>query len=190
MFSDFISIFFSFPVKRCSISIVVFVRNYCKCYCQVMARINYNNNNSLIFKRNATHCILAFGIRRSVCVRVYVCVCVCVCVCSRLLYASPAWNGYATASKMESLKKVLFKAKHWQIVDKDYVLEELFLDCDRALFSASQSSNHCLNHLFLIKPNRVHTMSLRPRGHNFSLPLLRYELAKKSFINRSLFMYV
>ena len=107
-------------------------------------------------------------------------------VLSCLLYASPAWNGYATASNMESLKKVLIKAKHWQIVDKDFVLEELFQDCDRALFSAAESNNHCLNHLFLVKPNRVHTMSLRPRGHNFAMPLLRYELAKKSFINRSL----
>ena len=91
---------------------------------------------------------------------------------------------------MESLKKVLIKAKRLQIVDKDYVLEELFQDCDKALFSAAQSSNHYLNHSFLVKPNRVHTMSLRPRGHNFALLLLRYELAKKSFINRSLFMYV
>ena len=99
-------------------------------------------------------------------------------VLSRLLYASPAWNGYATASNM---KKVLIKAKRWQIVDEDYVLEELFRDCDRTLFSAAQSNNHCLNHLFLVKPNRVHTMSLRPRGHNFALPLLRYELAKKIF---------
>ena len=91
---------------------------------------------------------------------------------------------------MESVKKILIKAKRWQILDKDYVLEELFRDCDRALFRAAQSSNHCLNHSFLVKPNRVHTMSLRPRGHNFALPLLRYELAKKSFIHRSLFMYV
>ena len=85
-------------------------------------------------------------------------------VLSRLLYASPAWNGYATASNLESLKNVLIKAKRWQIVDKDYVLQELFRDCERALFSAAQSSNHCLNHLFLVKPNRVHTISLRSRG--------------------------
>ena len=91
---------------------------------------------------------------------------------------------------MESFKKVIIKAKRWQIVDKDYVLEELFQDCDRALFSAAQSNNHCLNHLLLVKPNRVRTISLRPRGHNFALPLLRYELDKKYFINRSLFMYV
>ena len=45
-------------------------------------------------------------------------------VMSRLLYASPAWNEYATASNIESLKKVLIKAKRWKIVDKDYVLGE------------------------------------------------------------------
>ena len=67
---------------------------------------------------------------------------------------------------MESLKNILIKAKRWQIVDKDFVLEELFRGCDRALFSAAQSSNHCLNHLFLVKPNRVHAMSLRPRVIN------------------------
>ena len=61
------------------------------------------------------------------------------------------------------LKKVLIKAKRWQMVDKGYVLEELFKDCYRALLSAAQSNNHCLNHLFLVKPNHVHTMSLRPR---------------------------
>ena len=71
--------------------------------------------------------------------------------------------AYATASNIESLKKVLINAKRWQIVDKDYVLEELFRDCERALFSAAQRCNHCLDHLFLVKPNRVHTMSLRPR---------------------------
>ena len=44
-------------------------------------------------------------------------------VLSRLLYASPAWNEYAIASKMESLKKVIIKVKRWKIVDKDYVIE-------------------------------------------------------------------
>ena len=109
---------------------------------------------------------------------------------SRLLYASPAWNGYATASNMESLKKVLIKAKRWQMVDIDYALEELFQHCDRALFSAAQSNNHCLNHLFSVKPYRNHAMSLRPRGHNFALRCLDMNWLKKSCINRSLFMYV
>ena len=91
----------------------------------------------------------------------------------------------------ESLTKVLIKAKHWQIVDKKYyVLEELFRDCDKALFSAAQSNNNCLKNLFLVKPNRVHTMSLPPRDHNFTLTFLRYDLTTKYFINRSLFIDV
>ena len=38
----------------------------------------------LIFNRNATHCILAYCIRRSASVTPCMCVCVCVCVCVRL----------------------------------------------------------------------------------------------------------
>ena len=47
-------------------------------------------------------------------------------VLSRLLYAPPAWNEYATASNMKSLKKVLIKAKRWQIVDKTMYLKSYF----------------------------------------------------------------
>ena len=39
---------------------------------------------SLIFKRHATHCILAYGIRWSMCVCVCVCVFECVCVCAHV----------------------------------------------------------------------------------------------------------
>ena len=45
-------------------------------------------------------------------------------------------------------------------------------------FSAAQSSNHCLCHLSPAKLNRSNKMSLRPRGHNFCLPLLKYGLLK------------
>ena len=75
-------------------------------------------------------------------------------------------------------------------MDKDYQLVDLFHDCNRALFSAAQSSKHSLNHLFQVKQHHSHQMSLRPRGYNFELPLLKYELARKSFISRSLFLYI
>ena len=110
-------------------------------------------------------------------------------VLSHLLYTSPDWTGYASTSDIESLQRVLIKATRWRIVDKEYVLEDLFQDSDRAIFSAAQCRNHCLNYLFSAKLNRSHKMSLRPRCHNFALPLLKYELAKKSHNNRSLFLY-
>ena len=57
---------------------------------------------------------------------------------TRILYASPAWSGYASANNIDSLQRDLIKAKRWRIVDKDYQLVDLFQDCDRALFSAAQ----------------------------------------------------
>ena len=111
-------------------------------------------------------------------------------VLTRILYASPAWSGYASANNIDSLQTVLIKAKRWKIVDKDYQLVDLFQDCDRTLFSAAQSSKHSLNHLFQVKQQHSHKMSLRPWGHNFELPLLKYELARKSFIGQSLFLYI
>ena len=111
-------------------------------------------------------------------------------VLTRILYASPAWSGYASANNIESLQRVLIKSKRWRIVEKDYQLVDLFQDCDRALFSAAQSSKHSLNHLLQVKQHHSHKMSLRSRGHNFELPLLKYELARKSFIGRTLFLYI
>ena len=43
-------------------------------------------------------------------------------VLTRILYASPAWSGYASANNIESLQRVLIKAKRWRIVEKDYRL--------------------------------------------------------------------
>ena len=74
-----------------------------------------------------------------------------------------------SANNIDSLQRVLIKAKRWRIVDRDYQLVDLFQDCDRALFSAAQSSKHSLNHLFQVKQNHSHQMSLRPRGHNFDI---------------------
>ena len=88
-------------------------------------------------------------------------------VLTRVLYASPALSGYASANNIDSLQRVLIKAKRWRIVDIDYQLVDLFQNCDRLLFSAAQSSKHSLTHLFQVKQNHSHQMSLRPRGHNF-----------------------
>ena len=43
---------------------------------------------------------------------------------------------------------VLITAQRWCFIERDYVLEDLFLSWDRALFRAARSTNHCLNHLF------------------------------------------
>ena len=111
-------------------------------------------------------------------------------IVSRILYGAPAWSGYVHSSDIECLQKMLLKAKRWQIVSNDYNVVDLFKECDATLFRAALNSGHSLNHLFPAKRQHIHGMALRPRGHNFSLPKLRYQCAKNSFINRSLFLYV
>ena len=78
-------------------------------------------------------------------------------------------------------------------INKDfhsYNIEELFNECDIVLFKSSPNVTRCLNHLYSIKQQLTHGMTLRPRGHNFTLPKLRYQTGRNSFINRSLYKCV
>ena len=109
---------------------------------------------------------------------------------SRILYASLAWYGYASDVHIDSIQKVLRKAKRWHIVNSDFTAVDLLRDNDLGLFHAVKASNHCLNHLFAPKTEHIHSMVLRPRGHKFALPPLKSEFARKSYVNRSLFMYI
>ena len=75
------------------------------------------------------------------------------------------------------------------IVNTDYHLEKLD-KCDKALFVASQSSQHRVYSRFPKKDNQLQTMVLRRRGHNFALRIIKTKCASKTFINRTLFKYV
>ena len=44
--------------------------------------------------------------------------------------------------------------------------------------------------IIYIQLGKKFIIGLRLRGHNFALPVFRYQLAKNSFINRSLYWYV
>ena len=92
---------------------------------------------------------------------------------SRLLYAAPAWRGFARAADIDCIQCKLVKAKRWQLVSRDYKLMDMLDDCDIALYKAACNTNHCLNHLF------------KPRDHNYSLPKLKFQTSMNSFINRS-----
>ena len=91
-------------------------------------------------------------------------------------------GGYAHIVDIEGVQKMLDEAKRWQIVLQDYNFIELLNKCDNALFRASLLHNHCLNHLYTVKQH-IYCTTLRRRRHNFELPVLRYRLAKNSFIN-------
>ena len=106
---------------------------------------------------------------------------------ARVLYASLAWRGYLGTANIDSLQQLFIKAKRWQIVTYKYDVSQLFDNCDMALFKSSLNVNHCLRHLYPDKRHHLHSMTLRPRGHNFTLPKLRLKCTRNSFINRILF---
>ena len=98
-------------------------------------------------------------------------------------------RGYAFKPDIDLIQKLFVKARRWGIVNKDYNLEELLDNCDKALFVASQSSKHCLYSHFS-KDNQLHIMVLRCRGHNFALPIINTKCTSNTFINLTLFKYV
>jgi len=59
---------------------------------------------------------------------------------------------------------------------------------DEQVFSRVVCANHCLFHV-LGKDNSQLEMSLRPRGHSFNLPRYQYNLTRKSFVFRNLYLY-
>jgi len=44
--------------------------------------------------------------------------------------------------------------------------------------------------LYTVKPRPPGAMRLRTRGHDFELPIIKYEFNKRNFIVQSLFNYV
>ena len=52
-----------------------------------------------------------------------------------------------------------------------------------------QFSNHCLHHILPIELRSLHGMKMRKRGHNYNLPILKTEIARKSSLNRMLYKY-
>ena len=72
-----------------------------------------------------------------------------------------------SAENIDRLQQLFIKAKQWQIVTDKHDVSQLFDKCDMALFKSSLNINHCLRHLYPDKRHHVHSMTLRPRGHNF-----------------------
>ena len=108
-------------------------------------------------------------------------------ILARLLYAL---RGYLSSTDINCLQQFLDKAKRWHITACNYSIDELLNKCDISMFTSSLMVDHCLNHIYVSKQHHTHCMILWQRGHNFERPKLKYQTARSSFINRSLFNYV
>ena len=78
----------------------------------------------------------------------------------------------------------------WHHCECCYDIDALLDNCDRTLFRSSLYITHCLHHQLPDKRDHTHAMTLRRRGHNYSLPRFKFLHARNSFINRSLYNYV
>ena len=57
------------------------------------------------------------------------------------------------------------------------------------LFHNSCSENHCLRHIHTVN-EKPGAMKLRTRGHDITLPFVKYNFNKKNFIARALYNYI
>ena len=103
-------------------------------------------------------------------------------VLSRVCYTVSTWRGYISAGEMASLQQLFAKAKRWNIVMSNYDIDVLLNNCDRTLFRSSLYITHGLHHLLPDKRDHTHAMTLRPRGHNYSLRRFKFLNARNSFI--------
>ena len=109
-------------------------------------------------------------------------------VLSRVLYAVSAWGGFVNAVDRSRVDKLLARAKSYKYCGSLHCFDTLLERADSVLFRKAQSSGHCLNSI--LPAVRLCTMTLRERGHPYTLPICKNELFKKSFINRSLFKFL
>ena len=62
-------------------------------------------------------------------------------ILSRILYALPAWYGYASDAHIDSIQKVFGKTQRWRIVNSDFIVVDFLRDNDLGLFQAVKASN-------------------------------------------------
>ena len=110
-------------------------------------------------------------------------------VLSLITYAVAAWWGITSITERIELQKFVHKVIKWGVAEIEVSLEDIIDRMELCLFKADQGHSHSLFHLLPNKHVTTHSMSLRKRGYYFDLPVLKYEMTSKSFINRMLYKY-
>jgi len=110
----------------------------------------------------------------------------CAIIVSRILYALPAWGGYLSASLVSRIDAFLRKAVRFGYASQIQQLADLLSDADEQLFTKMGASNHCLHQL--LPPIKSIPMQLRDSQCLYELPVCHYNLYKRSFVLRNLFL--
>ena len=111
-------------------------------------------------------------------------------ILSKILYACQSFFGFLSITDIDRLQSCLDKAHRWGFTHSSINLPQLFDQYNVNLFKQiTKNSLHCLHQLLPSKRD-MHGRSLRRRGHQYELPLIKFELFKNSFINKCLFSFV
>jgi len=105
-------------------------------------------------------------------------------VLAKILYASPAWWGFANSSDKDRLDAFLRRCTRLQLYrQRDPTVNQLVNDMEDKLFtSVINNDKHVWSHI-LPDPNN-HTYNLRPRRHELTLAI---KGDARNFFERQLF---
>src|ERR1700761_9195019 len=109
-------------------------------------------------------------------------------ILSRVLYALPAWGGFVTKSEMNRINPMLKRCYKFGYTHVLFTFEDLLSKPDSQLFNKITRSSHLLN--FLLPLPKPDTYILRPRGHNYPLPIITFDLSRSSFVIHCLFNHI
>ena len=110
-------------------------------------------------------------------------------ILSRIRYALPMYYRFLTTDMINRINAIFQKAKKWNLTNTVYTIIDIAEEMQINLFQLSKRSNHCLNHLYIVKTHDQDRVTLRPRGHKYELPLFKYDFTAKSFVVNSLFKF-
>ena len=110
-------------------------------------------------------------------------------VLSKILYALPMYFGYLTEQMKSQINAIFHKAKRWQLIEKEYSLEQIAETLQIELFVQSKTGYHCLNHLYEPRHFDPEGIVLRNRGHGYNIPPIKYAFNRLSFVSRCLYNY-
>ena len=107
-------------------------------------------------------------------------------VANKLLYASPAWWGFASADDLNRLEGFLRRSAKLGYRATSTTFASMCSDADDQLFAKlTCNTQHLLYDL--LPPLREQHYSLRERSHNYCLPDRASTLMDKNFLIRMLF---
>jgi hypothetical protein len=109
-------------------------------------------------------------------------------ILSRITYAVCAWSGFLTNEQKGRIDAFLRRMYKYGFCVNLINFQEIANSYDVSLYRTLINCNSCINQL--LPPEKHGTIALRPRGHNFVLPVCKYDWFKSSFVNRCLYNFI